>query len=65
MTRPASTPTCVHVPEGTLVYGGHYGAPGIGYAARCSECGADFSVVGGVAYDPNEHAHIMSAEDCE
>lgn len=66
MTRPAPLPTCNHVPhvEGsTLVYQGHYGAPGIGWAAVCSQCGADFSVVGDTAYDPATHTHELRPED--
>lgn len=68
-------PECRHVapgphapgepdPDGsTLVYRGHYGAPGIGWHGECSVCGGDFAVVGSAVHDPADGAHVLEPED--
>lgn len=46
-----------------LDFEGHYGAPGVGSAWSCKECGKGWSLVGGAFYDPAEMVHLMTEED--
>jgi hypothetical protein len=49
---------------GTLAYVAAYGAPGFGQAWACTECGRDWARLGNQFYPAEEHAHILSPEDC-
>lgn len=40
-----------------------YGAPGIGWSARCPINDKEWSVIGGFAFEPDEELHIGTAAD--
>lgn len=42
-----------------------YGAPGVGFSARCRMCGLNWSLVGGELHDPAAGAHILDPSDTE
>jgi hypothetical protein len=50
--------------SGTLVYVAAYGAPGVGQAWSCTDCGRGWARVGGLFYPAEENVHILSPEDC-
>jgi hypothetical protein len=49
---------------GTLVFVAVYGAPGVGQAWECTQCGRHWARVGNQFYPAEEHVHILSPEDC-
>lgn len=49
---------------GTLVFRGHYGAPGVGQAWDCTECDRNWSRLGDRFYPAEDGAHILTPEDC-
>ena len=49
---------------GTLAFEGVYGAPGVGQAWACTECGRGWARLGNQFYPAEENAHILSPEDC-
>jgi hypothetical protein len=48
----------------TLVFRGHYGAPGVGQAWDCTECGRGWSRLGDRFYPAEDGAHILTLKDC-
>lgn len=46
-----------------LEFKGHYGAPGVGQAWECPECGKEWARVCGQFHDPAEQVHILDPED--
>ncbi|GLI00663.1 hypothetical protein [Phytohabitans aurantiacus] len=49
---------------GTLACVGVYGAPGVGQAWKCAECGRDWARVGARFYPAEDCQHILSPADC-
>jgi hypothetical protein len=49
---------------GTLTFAAVYGAPGVGQAWKCTECGRDWARLGERFYPAEEGAHILRPADC-
>lgn len=54
---------CPEHAEQDIRYIAHYGAPGVGWHGQCPVDGKDWSVVGGLAFDPDQGAHILTEDD--
>jgi hypothetical protein len=52
-------PTASTPDGGDLAFQAGYGAPGVGSAWECQQCGREWSKVGGIFRDPSDHAHIL------
>jgi len=49
---------------GTLTFRGSYGAPGVGQAWDCTECGQSWVRLGDRFYPAEQGAHILTPADC-